>query len=151
IAVAVTLATFCAGPARAQQPVDLELVLAVDVSLSMDFDEQRVQRDGYVAALRAEALPGPLFNSYDFGGYLIWALPEQPTFIDGRTDLYPTVLFQDYVTIENGGPTALEMLGRYGVRTALVRSSSPAATALAGSDSWRKVFSDDVAAVFTLR
>ncbi len=32
--------------------VDLELVLAVDVSLSMDHDEQRLQRDGYVAALR---------------------------------------------------------------------------------------------------
>ena len=32
--------------------VDLELVLAVDVSLSMDIEEQRLQRDGYVAALR---------------------------------------------------------------------------------------------------
>lgn len=36
----------------AQIPVDLELVLAVDVSLSMDLDEQRLQRDGYVAAFR---------------------------------------------------------------------------------------------------
>jgi hypothetical protein len=33
-------------------PVDLELVLAVDISLSMDEDEQRLQRDGYVAAFR---------------------------------------------------------------------------------------------------
>lgn len=32
--------------------VDLELVLAVDVSLSMDEDEQRLQRRGYVAAFR---------------------------------------------------------------------------------------------------
>ena len=32
--------------------VDLELVLAVDVSLSMDHDEQRLQREGYVAAFR---------------------------------------------------------------------------------------------------
>ncbi|MBN9022576.1 MAG: DUF1194 domain-containing protein [Rhizobiales bacterium] len=31
---------------------DLELVLAVDISRSMDLDEQRLQRDGYVAALR---------------------------------------------------------------------------------------------------
>jgi hypothetical protein len=38
--------------ALAQTPVDLELVLAVDVSLSMDVDEQRLQRDGYVSALR---------------------------------------------------------------------------------------------------
>jgi hypothetical protein len=39
-------------PAEAQLPVDLELVLAVDVSLSMDLDEQRLQRDGYVTAFR---------------------------------------------------------------------------------------------------
>lgn len=39
--------------ARAQEiPVDLELVLAVDVSRSMDADEQALQRQGYVAALR---------------------------------------------------------------------------------------------------
>ena len=37
---------------RAREPVDLLLVLAVDVSLSMDLDEQRLQRDGYVAAFR---------------------------------------------------------------------------------------------------
>ena len=40
------------GLALAQTAVDLELVIAVDVSLSMDLDEQRLQRDGYVAALR---------------------------------------------------------------------------------------------------
>lgn len=32
--------------------------------------------------------PGPLFNSFDWGGYLIWALPSHPVSIDGRTNLY---------------------------------------------------------------
>ena len=40
-----------ATPAVAQSPVDVELVLAVDVSLSMAPDELAIQRDGYVAAL----------------------------------------------------------------------------------------------------
>ena len=40
------------SPAHAQSAADLELVIAVDVSLSMDLDEQRLQRDGYVAAFR---------------------------------------------------------------------------------------------------
>lgn len=35
----------------AQTPVDVELVLAVDVSQSMDFGEHELQRNGYVAAL----------------------------------------------------------------------------------------------------
>jgi hypothetical protein len=45
----------CVLPASqpaAQTPVDVELVIAVDVSLSMDLEEQRLQRDGYVAAFR---------------------------------------------------------------------------------------------------
>jgi hypothetical protein len=43
---------FLAMPATAQVTVDLELVLAVDISRSMDYDEQQLQRDGYVRALR---------------------------------------------------------------------------------------------------
>jgi hypothetical protein len=35
----------------AAEPVDLELVLAVDISGSIDEDEARLQREGYVAAL----------------------------------------------------------------------------------------------------
>jgi Protein of unknown function (DUF1194) len=38
--------------AKADTNVDLELVLAVDISGSMDPDEQELQRAGYVAALR---------------------------------------------------------------------------------------------------
>lgn len=38
--------------ARAETPVDLELVLAVDVSGSMDDDEHVLQRQGYVEAFR---------------------------------------------------------------------------------------------------
>jgi hypothetical protein len=52
LTAAATLSLAFASGARAQVSVDLELVLAVDVSLSMDLDEQRLQRDGYVAALR---------------------------------------------------------------------------------------------------
>lgn len=52
MAVAALLAAAVAhGPAEAADiPVDLELVLAVDVSLSMDIEEQTLQREGYVRA-----------------------------------------------------------------------------------------------------
>lgn len=43
-------------PAHGQAPVDLELVLAVDVSFSMDADEQQLQRDGYVQAFRSKEI-----------------------------------------------------------------------------------------------
>ncbi|BBE71359.1 DUF1194 domain-containing protein [Oharaeibacter diazotrophicus] len=53
---AAALASTClaaAAPAGAEERVDLELVLAVDVSGSMDRDEQELQRAGYVAAIRS--------------------------------------------------------------------------------------------------
>lgn len=50
--VAVWAVTGAPGSVQAQTRVDLELVLAVDVSYSMDLDEQRLQRDGYIEALR---------------------------------------------------------------------------------------------------
>lgn len=46
--------------AVAVEPVDLALVIAVDISTSMDIDEQRLQRDGYVAALRHQDVIGAI-------------------------------------------------------------------------------------------
>jgi hypothetical protein len=50
------LAVAGTGPARAAQPVDLdlELVLAIDVSRSIDEVEARMQREGTAAALRGK-------------------------------------------------------------------------------------------------
>jgi Protein of unknown function (DUF1194) len=48
----LTFATLLPGDAHAQTPVDVELVLAVDVSQSMDRGEHELQRQGYVAALQ---------------------------------------------------------------------------------------------------
>jgi hypothetical protein len=72
--------------------VDLELVIAVDVSLSMDIEEQRLQRDGYVAAFRDPEIhkaitSGP--NGRIVVTYLEWAGPTNQqvvlpwTVIDG--------------------------------------------------------------------
>lgn len=52
IFLSVLVASGAPHAVAAKEYVDLELVLAVDVSLSMDHDEQRLQRDGYVAAFR---------------------------------------------------------------------------------------------------
>jgi Protein of unknown function (DUF1194) len=51
-------ATFVAqaGMARAAEQVDLQLILAVDVSRSINLEEQKLQRSGYVAAFRDRAL-----------------------------------------------------------------------------------------------
>jgi hypothetical protein len=68
--------------AVAQTRVDLELVIAVDVSLSMDLDEQQLQRDGYVAAFRDPELHRAI-TSGGYGRiavvYMEWAGPSWQT------------------------------------------------------------------------
>ncbi len=51
---ALAIAAPSAAPAQSMRPVDLELVLAVDVSQSMDYDEHQLQRHGYAEAFRHE-------------------------------------------------------------------------------------------------
>ena len=29
-----------------------------------------------------------MLNEYVYGGYLIWAAPENPVFVDGRADIF---------------------------------------------------------------
>lgn len=51
--------------------------------------------------------PGKMFNSYEYGGYLIWALgPEQQTFVDGRA--LNEGVFRDYRTLLYGGGQNIE-------------------------------------------
>ena len=49
--LAAATAANAATPVTRDSQVDVELVLAVDISFSMDSDEQELQRDGYIAAL----------------------------------------------------------------------------------------------------
>lgn len=94
------IASFCvlSGGSLAQQfpvAVDLELVIAVDVSYSMDIEEQRVQREGYVNAFRSPevvraVLGGPLGRTavtfVEWGGSAVqvvpWTLIDDPQSAD---------------------------------------------------------------------
>jgi Protein of unknown function (DUF1194) len=82
LAVVLFCVTPAIGVAQTSAPpmrVDLELIIAVDISLSMDPEEQRLQRGGYVAALR-----DPEFHKAALGGaagriaitYFEWAGPS---------------------------------------------------------------------------
>lgn len=54
-----------AGPAAsASMKVDLELILAVDISESIDQEEAQLQRDGYVAALRSKEVVAAITSGF---------------------------------------------------------------------------------------
>ncbi|HMM27289.1 MAG: hypothetical protein AAGU78_14925 [Chloroflexota bacterium] len=63
------------------------------------------------AHLRANPPAGRLFNSYNWGGYLLFAAPHVPVYVDGRTDLYDDEFLRRYlsvVLIRDGWDAALD-------------------------------------------
>lgn len=91
------IACVTANPAAMAEPleVDLELILAVDVSRSIDYDEHILQRQGYIAAFRHHDLMRAI-ESGPFGRiavvYYEWAGPAHQSVavpwsvIDDRPD-----------------------------------------------------------------
>ncbi len=52
---------------------------------------EQVERGSPVKAvqfIKNARLSGPMLNAFDYGGYVIWALPEHPDFVDGRADVF---------------------------------------------------------------
>src|SRR5690606_37848152 len=89
-AALVLAAVLCAAappPARAADiPVDLELILAVDVSRSMDTEELELQREGYVAALTHPEIVAVItggFHGRIALSYVEWAGPEVRSIVVG--------------------------------------------------------------------
>jgi hypothetical protein len=98
-------------------------------------------------------VPGPTYNSYFFGGYLVWALgPEHKVFIDGRSEIYERGgVLSDYMQIADLKPGALGILQSYGVKSCLIERDAPLATLLTATPEWRKVYSDDISAIYSRR
>lgn len=77
--LAVTLGHACGAQARDDAHVDLELVLAVDVSRSMDAGELALQRDGYKAAFRHPSVIAAIVSGLHGRiavTYVEWAGPD---------------------------------------------------------------------------
>jgi hypothetical protein len=161
--LSVMLARWVPPYSRAKDKYALNLVLMASVFAAMihyfpsraDLDEKVAKRFPVKAVeyLRQHSVPGPMFDSYAFGGYLIWALgPEKKVFIDGRGELYePGGVFNDYLQVAELKPGALSVLQRYEIRSCLIAKDEGLATVLAALSDWRKVYSDETSILFVRR
>jgi len=92
-----------------------------------------------------------LFNEYGHGGFLLWWLPEEKIFIDGRMPAWQIGerrIFKDYLALANQDPPALGVLDRYLVDWVLVTRASGLARALDDARSWAKVYEDAKVAIY---
>ena len=92
---------------------------------------------------------GNLFNSYNWGGYLIWrAYPEYRVYIDGRADVYGDVFIFNYMSIYNADPGWENKLNNQAIQTVLVEPDAPLATMLRQSPAWRVAYEDKASTIF---
>ncbi len=117
---------------------------SLDKKVAQDFPSQAVEY------LRQHPAPGPMFDEYGFGGYLVWS--GQKVFIDGRSEVYERVgVLSDYLYIMQLKPGALTVLRNYGVQSCLIGRDTPLATVLAALPDWQRVYWDQTSALFVRR
>jgi hypothetical protein len=92
--------------------------------------------------------PGELYNPYNWGGYLIWHLPDYPVFVDGRADMYGDPFLLKYIELASASSGWEEALVSRDVCTALVTLDGPLAEAMDGSPNWRRIYEDQVSAIY---
>ncbi|MGO8720245.1 MAG: hypothetical protein ACLQMO_13685 [Acidobacteriaceae bacterium] len=102
-----------------------------------------------VRFLQLHRLSGPMLNDYVYGGYLIWAAPEYPVFIDGRGDVFEwtgvLAQFGRWATLQSNPNTLLD---KYGINFCLLTRTSPMAHVLPLLPNWKSVYSDDLSMIF---
>jgi hypothetical protein len=86
-----------------------------------------------------------------WGGYLIWKMPSNPVYIDGRIDMYGDEFVKEYLNIILGYIDWREPLDRYHVQIVIVAPKSVLATGLRQAPDWQQVYGDELAVVFTRR
>lgn len=100
-----------------------------------------------VARAREAGLTGRLFSDFTYGGYVLYAWPEQKVFIDGGTDFYGSGLMRDYATIRGMRPGWRELMRRWDLAILLVRPAAPLAAELAHEGGWTYWYCDPQAVI----
>jgi hypothetical protein len=116
----------------------------LEIQVAKDLPVQAVQ------AVRAKGYAGPLYNTFDWGGYLIWAL-RMPVSIDGRAAFYGDQRIDRSVATWSAQPdwASDAQLMKAGVVIGPVKA--PLTQVLRMDPRFQLAYEDKVAAVFVRR
>lgn len=115
--------------------------------LEYGFDKGRFPVEA-VAFAEKNGVRGKVFNTYHFGGYLIYkGFPKDGVFVDGRGDMYNEFLknYFDVVDIKQGWR---KVLSRFNVEWMLASANSPLSVLLLEAGDWHLIYADKVANIF---
>lgn len=92
---------------------------------------------------------GLMYNSYNWGGYLIWRLwPDYPVYVDGRADVYGDEFLREYLKIALAEPGFESKLAGHGVGFVVVEADSVLSPVLAISEQWAVAYRDMQAVIY---
>jgi len=117
----------------------------LDRAISRDFPVNAVN------FLRLSPVRGPVYNNLNWGGFLMWYLPELPVAVDGRNDLYGDDLDRIFFNSETASRayTTDPYLNEAGV--VILDSQLPLAKVLTIDPRFKLVYQDAIATVFARR
>jgi hypothetical protein len=98
--------------------------------------------------LREHPQPGPLYNTFGWGGFITWYMPEQPVAIDGRTDLYGDEIDYRFFQTENGDPSWVDDPYLNEARLILLPRQARLASLLNTDSRFNLIYQDELAMVF---
>jgi hypothetical protein len=126
------------------------LVLRVSAGRALEFRlDHLLLPVAAVEFIQRHHLTGPLYNDYNFGGYLLWkAWPDLPVFIDGRTEVYKGPVLEEYLRISRAEPGWQAAVKRHDIRLFLVRPERSISMALLEHPGWDLVYFDYNAVVY---
>ncbi|HWW14442.1 MAG TPA: hypothetical protein VN310_07260 [Candidatus Dormibacteraeota bacterium] len=127
------------------------LLFARDTSFhraGLDAQISRLFPVNAVNYLRQHPEPGPLYNAFDWGGFLIWYAPDYPVAIDGRTDLYGDDLDARFLEIGSGEDSYLTDPYLNGAGIILLQREMPLTALLYRDRRFLKIYEDKLAVMF---
>jgi hypothetical protein len=137
-------------------PIILGAVLFVVVLTFTQFKSKQLRTESEVFPKQAvdwitrNKPEGNVFNTYNWGGYLIWRLyPDYLVYVDGRCDMYGAKFISNYVDIYWAKPGWELQLRQNDVNLVLLEKDTFLSNALRLSPSWNISYEDEISVLFT--
>ena len=99
--------------------------------------------------LRQQPQAQPLFNTYQWGGFLMWYLPEYPVAIDTRPELYSDEARRAYFRAINADIPYRDCPSMNQARTLLMEKGNVMGEALRGVKGFQLIYEDDLAVIYS--
>lgn len=136
----------------AESVMNWALLLLSLLAIFLLYPSRKADADSSVATIlpvkavdfiKMNHIQGRMFNTYHYGGYLIYQLyPQQKVFIYGRTDIYPKRFIDEYLEMYRGGENWKRFFDEKKIDYVLCETEAPIRQLLLAGGEFKLIFND---------